>query len=171
MVRLSALQLGRFELGAVGVQGGIGRDHLDLDRPPHGRGRPPPFAVLIGLPTLRLRAITSRSSRSASARSSAGRACRSERLFTTGQPHERRLGITPSTRPASDGWLSDKLGLPADFIVENGSRDLVSLIYWSAIGLLLITIFCSLRLRDSRLGRAWIAIREDEIAAAAMGSR
>ena len=31
------------------------------------------------------------------------------------------------------------------------------------------TVFCSLRLRDSRLGRAWIAIREDETAAAAMG--
>ena len=45
----------------------------------------------------------------------------------------------------------------------------VSLVYWSAIGLLLITVFCSLRLRDSRLGRAWIAIREDEVAAAAMG--
>ena len=45
----------------------------------------------------------------------------------------------------------------------------VSLIYWSAIVLLLITIFCSIRLRDSRLGRAWIAIREDEVAAAAMG--
>ena len=35
--------------------------------------------------------------------------------------------------------------------------------------LLLFTIFCSVRLRDSRLGRAWIAIREDETAAAAMG--
>ena len=45
----------------------------------------------------------------------------------------------------------------------------VSLIYWTAIVLLLITIFCSIRLRDSRLGRAWIAIREDEVAAAAMG--
>jgi branched-chain amino acid transport system permease protein len=33
----------------------------------------------------------------------------------------------------------------------------------------LITVFCSVRLRDSRLGRAWIAIREDETAAAAMG--
>src|SRR4029079_6745078 len=43
------------------------------------------------------------------------------------------------------------------------------LFYWTAIGLILITIFCSLRLRDSRLGRAWIAIREDETAAAAMG--
>jgi branched-chain amino acid transport system permease protein len=35
--------------------------------------------------------------------------------------------------------------------------------------LVIITVFCSLRLRDSRLGRAWIAIREDETAAAAMG--
>ena len=33
----------------------------------------------------------------------------------------------------------------------------------------MITIFCSWRLRDSRLGRAWIAIREDETAAGAMG--
>jgi branched-chain amino acid transport system permease protein len=41
--------------------------------------------------------------------------------------------------------------------------------FWSAVGLLLITVFCSIRLRDSRLGRAWIAIREDEVAAAAMG--
>src|SRR5213076_821539 len=41
--------------------------------------------------------------------------------------------------------------------------------YWTAIVLVMITIFCSLRLRDSRLGRAWIAIREDETAAAAMG--
>jgi len=41
--------------------------------------------------------------------------------------------------------------------------------YWTAIGLLLFTVFCCVRLRDSRLGRAWIAIREDETAAAAMG--
>jgi branched-chain amino acid transport system permease protein len=43
------------------------------------------------------------------------------------------------------------------------------LYYWTAVGLLLFTIFCCIRLRDSRLGRAWIAIREDETAAAAMG--
>jgi len=44
-----------------------------------------------------------------------------------------------------------------------------SLYYWTSIGLLLFTIFCCIRLRDSRLGRAWVAIREDETAAAAMG--
>ena len=35
--------------------------------------------------------------------------------------------------------------------------------------MLAFTLFCMIRLRDSRLGRAWVAIREDEDAAAAMG--
>ena len=43
------------------------------------------------------------------------------------------------------------------------------LFFWGVLLLVAITIFSSLRLRDSRLGRAWIAIREDETAAAAMG--
>ncbi len=43
------------------------------------------------------------------------------------------------------------------------------LFFWGVLLFVAITIFCSLRLRDSRLGRAWIAIREDETAAAAMG--
>jgi len=43
------------------------------------------------------------------------------------------------------------------------------LFFWTVLLLVAFTVFCSLRLRDSRLGRAWIAIREDETAAAAMG--
>jgi branched-chain amino acid transport system permease protein len=43
------------------------------------------------------------------------------------------------------------------------------LFYWTAVVILLVTVFCTVRLRDSRLGRAWVAIREDETAAAAMG--
>ena len=35
--------------------------------------------------------------------------------------------------------------------------------------LVLVTLFVNFRLRDSRLGRAWIALREDEVAAASMG--
>ena len=35
--------------------------------------------------------------------------------------------------------------------------------------LVAIVLFVNFRLRDSRLGRAWIAIREDEVAAASMG--
>ena len=35
--------------------------------------------------------------------------------------------------------------------------------------LVIVIIFVSLRLREGRLGRAWLAIREDELAASAMG--
>jgi branched-chain amino acid transport system permease protein len=41
--------------------------------------------------------------------------------------------------------------------------------YFVALFMVLTTIFINRRLRDSRLGRAWIAVREDEVAAAAMG--
>jgi branched-chain amino acid transport system permease protein len=41
--------------------------------------------------------------------------------------------------------------------------------YFVALGMVLFTIWFNRRLRDSRLGRAWIAVREDEVAAAAMG--
>jgi branched-chain amino acid transport system permease protein len=35
--------------------------------------------------------------------------------------------------------------------------------------MVLIVLFVNFRLRDSRLGRAWIAVREDEVAATSMG--
>jgi branched-chain amino acid transport system permease protein len=41
--------------------------------------------------------------------------------------------------------------------------------YWLIFGILLIVLFVNLRLRDSRLGRAWVALREDEVAAVSMG--
>ena len=41
--------------------------------------------------------------------------------------------------------------------------------YYLILALIAVTIFANIRLRDSRLGRAWIAIREDEIAAASSG--
>lgn len=41
--------------------------------------------------------------------------------------------------------------------------------YYLIIALIVLVIFANLRLRDSRIGRAWIAIREDEIAAASSG--
>jgi branched-chain amino acid transport system permease protein len=37
------------------------------------------------------------------------------------------------------------------------------------LALVVIALFVSFRLRDSRLGRAWIALREDEVAAVSMG--
>ncbi|MGI8714259.1 MAG: branched-chain amino acid ABC transporter permease [Solirubrobacteraceae bacterium] len=41
--------------------------------------------------------------------------------------------------------------------------------YWLIFAILLIVVFVNLRLRDSRLGRAWVALREDEVAAISMG--
>jgi branched-chain amino acid transport system permease protein len=41
--------------------------------------------------------------------------------------------------------------------------------YYLFLALTIVIIVLSIRLQDSRLGRAWIAIREDEIAAKAMG--
>ena len=41
--------------------------------------------------------------------------------------------------------------------------------YYLGLALVALLIFVSVRLRDSRIGRAWMAIREDEIAAEAMG--
>jgi len=41
--------------------------------------------------------------------------------------------------------------------------------YYLILALIALVIFANIRLRDSRLGRAWIAIREDEIAASSSG--
>ena len=75
------------------------------------------------------------------------------------------FGISPIDPPGF-GSIGESLGLPLSY---QQSFDRLSWFYWTALALLLITVFCSVRLRDSRLGRAWIAIREDETAAAAMG--
>lgn len=41
--------------------------------------------------------------------------------------------------------------------------------YWLQVGLIVLLIFLFLRLEHSRVGRAWTAIREDEVAAASTG--
>jgi len=125
------------------------------------------IGVLIGLPTLRLRGdylaivtlgfgeIMPQIARNGDNLLGTG-------FNLTGGPP----GITPIDPPGFGYWLQDKVGLPASYITHPAFE---SLFYWTAIFLVLFTLFCSVRLRDSRLGRAWIAIREDETAAAAMG--
>jgi branched-chain amino acid transport system permease protein len=76
------------------------------------------------------------------------------------------FGINPIDSPGFGDTLNDTFGLPVTY---QASFERERLFYWTILALLLITVFCSVRLRDSRLGRAWIAIREDETAAAAMG--
>jgi branched-chain amino acid transport system permease protein len=43
------------------------------------------------------------------------------------------------------------------------------LYYYILLGLVMLSMFICVRLEDSRIGRAWIAIREDEVAAQSMG--
>jgi branched-chain amino acid transport system permease protein len=45
----------------------------------------------------------------------------------------------------------------------------VNAYYFLFLSLVLVTLLCAARLQHSRLGRAWVAIREDETAAQAMG--
>jgi branched-chain amino acid transport system permease protein len=58
---------------------------------------------------------------------------------------------------------------PGFFGMELSLDQAISYLYYLMIGMVLITIFVVNRLQDSRLGRAWIALREDEIACQAMG--
>ncbi len=68
-----------------------------------------------------------------------------------------RQGITPIDQPA----------FPV--VGEFDSTFDLRPYYWLALLLVLLVLLVNLRLRDSRLGRAWIAVREDEVAAASMG--
>ena len=58
---------------------------------------------------------------------------------------------------------------PSFFGLELSLRQNTIAIYFLMIALALFTIFVVHRLENSRIGRAWIALREDEIACQAMG--
>jgi branched-chain amino acid transport system permease protein len=58
---------------------------------------------------------------------------------------------------------------PGLFGIKLGIMDSTIYMYYIMLGLLVLTIFCVSRLQHSRIGRAWLALREDEIACQAMG--
>src|SRR5689334_16139201 len=69
-----------------------------------------------------------------------------------------RQGITPIDK-INFPWTDAKFNYPLE----------LKPVYYVGLAMVLLVIFFNRRLRDSRLGRAWIAVREDEVAAAAMG--
>jgi branched-chain amino acid transport system permease protein len=113
--------------------------------------------ILIGLPTLRLRgdyiAIVTLAF---------GEIIR---VFAINGPSIQIAGM-----PLTAGVLGIS-GIDSPYFPGAGTLDQLHLRpwYWIALALVLITLFVNLRIRDSRQGRAWIALREDEVAAVSMG--
>jgi branched-chain amino acid transport system permease protein len=105
------------------------------------------FALVLGMPTLRLRgdyfAIVT-------------------------------LGLGEITRIVLNNWDSmtggpngiSKIGRP---VLAGMALNTALHFYYLILALVIITVFAMHRLMASRIGRAWIAIREDETAAEAMG--
>ena len=134
--------------------------------------------VIIGLPTLRLRGDYLAIVTLGFGEIMPQVARNGDRLFGTSfNLTNGPQGINPIDTPGFGHTLSDATGgfLPSSYLsccnasFLNHQISSTELFFWTAVVLVLITVFCSWRLRDSRLGRAWIAIREDEVAAAAMG--
>jgi branched-chain amino acid transport system permease protein len=69
-----------------------------------------------------------------------------------------RQGITPIDK-INFPWTDSTFRYPLE----------LKPVYYVGLAMVLLVIFFNRRLRDSRMGRAWIAVREDEVAAAAMG--
>jgi len=123
--------------------------------------------VLIGLPTLRLRGDYLAIVTLGFGEIMPQIARNGDNLFGTGfNLTGGPPGIIPIDSPGFGTWAHTNLHLPDNYVA---AANFDKLYFWTGLTLLLITLFVSLRLRSSRLGRAWVAIREDEIAAAAMG--
>lgn len=148
------LDLGYVAFYAVGAYSyALLNHHFDLGFwavLPIGGGLAALFGILLGFPVLRLRgdylAIVTLGF---------GEIIRLV-LENWGEFSKGPSGISNIARP---GLFGIELSLDAAIIY----------IYYLMILFMIVTIFIVNRLQDSRLGRAWIALREDEIACQAMG--
>jgi len=112
--------------------------------------------MIIGLPTLRLRGDYIAIVTLAFGEIIGRVAINGDDLPVLGKVTAGRQGITPV----------DKIDLP--FFDRFQALNLRPW-YWFALAMVVLVLFVNFRLRDSRLGRAWIALREDEVAASSMG--
>ena len=167
---LASPQFGRstIQFGAIGVDKTLGGVHISIWLLLVVAGIfTALIGMLIGLPTLRLRGDYLAIVTLGFGEILPQIARNGDNFFNTGvNVTNGPQGITPIDGIGFGHTLGDALGLPANYLTAANSD---RLFFWTAIVLVLITLFCSLRLRGGKLGRAWIAIREDETAAAAMG--
>ncbi len=81
-------------------------------------------------------------------------------------------GITPIQRPSLPRFAIDLFNGPLRSLIGHPVKeaDIYNvLFYFLALLIILLTVIVARRLDDSKIGRAWTAIREDETAAIAMG--
>jgi branched-chain amino acid transport system permease protein len=176
---VAAVPQHNFAFGAVGLVPGAGGIHISVWLLLLLAGVVTAFfGIVIGLPTLRLRGDYLAIVTLGFGEILPQIARNGDNLFGTGvNLTNGPNGITPLDSIGFGNGVSNATGgvLPSNFLTCCKANYLghqlqsTDVFFWVAIALLLITVFCSLRLQYSRLGRAWIAIREDETAAAAMG--
>lgn len=75
-------------------------------------------------------------------------------------------GITPVGRPPID-WFRSLMGALGVRLDE--TTDYQLFFYLLVLAMIGLVVLANVNLANSRFGRAWVAIREDEIAAQAMG--
>ena len=87
------------------------------------------------------------------------------------------LGFGEILRLIMENWNAFSFGpsgianipRPGLFGIDMNIQQSTIYMYFVMIGMSLFTIFVVNRLQDSRIGRAWLALREDEVACQAMG--
>ncbi len=87
------------------------------------------------------------------------------------------LGFGQIIRLVLENWSAFSYGpsgisnidRPGLFGISYSVEQATTYMYYIMLALVLLTIFVTARLKDSRIGRAWLALREDEIACQAMG--
>lgn len=87
------------------------------------------------------------------------------------------LGFASITKIVLENWdtvfggAAGIAGIPRpDFLgVELSGREKAVYTYYIVLGLVALAVLVTTRLKNSRIGRAWMALREDEIACVAMG--
>jgi len=162
------LDLGYVAFYAVGAYAYalLASPHFGLHLPfwiilPIGAALAAMFGILLGAPTLRLRGDYLA-------------------IVTLGFGEIVRIALNNLSRPFNltngpkgiagiDPFRLDRVDFSASDSLAGFTLSGPMKYYWMLLGVMLLIIVATLRMQNSRIGRAWEAIREDEIAARAMG--
>lgn len=91
------------------------------------------------------------------------------RVFMNNLEHPVNITNGPRGLDRIDPMSVWGLSLGKPLMIGDYKIGSVTLYYWLFLGLVVLSVIVCYRLEHSRIGRAWMAIREDELAAKAMG--